>query len=730
MKKTVSIFIALLILLVFHFCKEEELPTVNNVNKIELTLTLDSASYVFTQLTCELNQKPKFAIEEHGLCWDTLANATITKEHSAIGRLSTLTFTNNANNLKPNKTYYVKAYIQNGNVIIYSNELTVLTLDARPVVSTNEITNIQASRAECGGTAIAYTTLFPITQRGVCWAKTQNPTIADSLTLNETGNGAFTSQLQNLEIGETYFVRAYAINSQGIIYGNEKTFSTLDGVPELTTDSISNITATSASFYGNIIENDGLAILEKGFCWSTNTNPTIANSFKIVSGNNLGSFNTAITGLAVNITFYYKAYLKNAKGIFYGDEKSFITNHWQIIITNNINNITATSALCGGEIIDDGGSPIIARGVCWSTSPNPTINDNKTNDGAGTGSFTSSLTDLIVSTTYYFRAYATNINGTVYGTEYSFTTEDGLPTITTAAVSNITATSAQSGGNITDDGGFLITARGVCWSTNPNPTITDNFSNEGAGIGNYISNINNLIEFTKYYLRGYATNEIGTIYGEEISITTIGETVTDYDGNIYNTIKIGNQIWMAENLKTTHYSNGSKINLVESNSDWNNLTSTDKAYCYYNNSIDTGNLYGALYTWAAIMNGAVSSNNNPSGIQGACPTGWHIPSDSEWDELKTFLVEDVGGKLKEVGTEHWISPNTGATDEFQFTGLPIGSRAYFGSFQDIGRSAFYWIPTEASTTNAIATGLLYNYSSMGSTNTAKKSGHAVRCIKD
>ena len=108
--------------------------------------------------------------------------------------------------------------------------------------------------------------------------------------------------------GTTYYVRAYAINSQGISYGNEKTFSTLDGIPELTTDSISNITATSAIFYGNIIENDGLAILEKGFCWSTNTSPTIANSFQIVSGNNLGSFNAEVTGLGFNTTVYCKAY--------------------------------------------------------------------------------------------------------------------------------------------------------------------------------------------------------------------------------------------------------------------------------------------------------------------------------------------------------------------------------------------------------------------------------------
>ena len=517
----ITIFIISLFI-IFQACKDEELPKITSINKIELTLTEDSTSYVFAQLKCDLNQNPKFEIEQHGFCWDTTSNVNIEKQSSDFGSILDIrSFTENIENLLPNKTYYVKAYIQNGNVIIYSNELTIHTLDARPVVTTDNIINITGNSAESGGTTTAYETLFPVTQRGVCWAKTQNPTIADSLTINGTGNGSFTSQLQKLDIGATYYLRAYAINSEGISYGEEKNFTTLDGIPELTTDSIKNITATSATFYGNIIGNDGLEILEKGFCWNISTNPTIANNFQIVSGNELGSFNSEITDMDVNTTFYVKAYLKNEAGTFYGDEMIFSTNDGlSSVTTNSISDVTAISASCSVTINDNGEFTITARGTCWSKNENPTITDSHTTDGTGTGDFTSNLTELEANTTYYARAYSTNTNGTTYGNQLSFTTEDGIPTLTTANISDITANSASSGGNITDDGGAPITESGICWSTSSNPTISDTHTNDGEGTGSFTSSLAELNVNTTYYVRAYATNTVGTTYGDEFSFTT------------------------------------------------------------------------------------------------------------------------------------------------------------------------------------------------------------------
>jgi uncharacterized protein (TIGR02145 family) len=212
-------------------------------------------------------------------------------------------------------------------------------------------------------------------------------------------------------------------------------------------------------------------------------------------------------------------------------------------------------------------------------------------------------------------------------------------------------------------------------------------------------------------------------------------TVTDYDGNVYQTVQIGNQIWMAENLKTTHYANGSAITLVESNSVWGALSYTDKAYCYYDNSSANANTYGALYTWAAAMNDAAGSSTNPSNVQGACPDGWHLPDDSEWIELTNYLGGSsiVSGKMKEIGTTHWLSPNTGATNESGFTALPAGNRSTDGTdftFNGLRDLAVFWTASEWTSYYAYLNYMRTNDSSVYSYFSYKNCGMSVRCVKD
>ncbi|MEZ7967038.1 MAG: hypothetical protein QMB45_05610 [Flavobacteriales bacterium] len=191
--------------------------------------------------------------------------------------------------------------------------------------------------------------------------------------------------------------------------------------------------------------------------------------------------------------------------------------------TLNTNNIFNTGATINSEVIQDGGSTLTQRGVCWSTNQNPTITDNITNNGMGLGSFTSSLTTLNANTTYYVRAHATNGMGTAYGNQINFTTTNisgSLPILTTASASGISNNSAVSGGNINSDGGSTLTQRGVCWSTNQNPTITDNITNNGTGLGSFTSSLTTLNANTVYYVRAYATNGMGTAYGNQINFTT------------------------------------------------------------------------------------------------------------------------------------------------------------------------------------------------------------------
>lgn len=224
-------------------------------------------------------------------------------------------------------------------------------------------------------------------------------------------------------------------------------------------------------------------------------------------------------------------------------------------------------------------------------------------------------------------------------------------------------------------------------------------------------------------------------------------TVTDYDGNTYNTIKIGNQWWMAENLKTTHYADGAVIPLVEDRDAWNNLSNADKAYCYYGNSSSNGDTYGALYTWAAAMNGAASSNNNPSGVQGVCPSGWHLPSDAEWKQLEMYLgmsqseADGTGYRGTNEGSK--LAGNSGLWDNGDlendaafgtsgFTALPGGDRGNVGTFGGLGYDASFWSTTEGNSSHAWERYLGYGISKVGRYyyNDDKDSGLSVRCLKD
>jgi uncharacterized protein (TIGR02145 family) len=300
-------------------------------------------------------------------------------------------------------------------------------------------------------------------------------------------------------------------------------------LPTVLTGSITAKTNITATAGGNVTDSGSRAITERGICFSTTINPTIANT-KTASGTNvIGAFTVSLTGLSALTTFHYRAYVTTSLGTSYGADSVFTTNGATVptLTTTVASSITTNTATSGGNITSDGGTSITARGVCWSTTVNPTIAlATKTVDGTGTGAFTSSITGLTLNTTYYVRAYATNSAGTAYGTQQTFTTLTNIPTVTTNAISSITTTTATSGGNITSDGGATITARGICWSTTANPTIALTTKTvDGTGIGAFTSSITGLAANTRYYVRAYATNSVGTAYGADSVFTTSGATV-------------------------------------------------------------------------------------------------------------------------------------------------------------------------------------------------------------
>lgn len=394
------------------------------------------------------------------------------------------------------------------------------------------------------------------------------------------------------------------------------------------------------------------------------------------------------------------------------------TNTVPLLSTKTASTITNSSAIVGGVITGNGGASVIERGVCFSSSSNPSIADNSVQSGSGTGTFDCEITGLNQNTKYYFKAYAMNSVGIGYGEEKSFTTlgggGGGLPTVNTASVSNITQNSATSGGNVTDQGSSSVTAKGVCWSTSPNPTLSNSHTIDGSGAGSFTSNITGLTANTTYYVKAYATNSSGSAYGNQVNFTTQGGsspgcqgvTIVNYHGQIYNTIEIGDQCWLKENL---NYQTGN-------------------SWCYDNDPSNCAT-YGRLYDWGTIMNGASSSNSVPSGVQGICPSGWHLPSDNEWTILTDFLGGEVvaGDKMK---SQNGWSNNGNGNNSSGFTALPGGYRDHNGFFKNLTWTNSLLSTTEYSSTNVWLRFLYSAGGDIGRIHDSKIHGCSVRCLKD
>lgn len=303
-----------------------------------------------------------------------------------------------------------------------------------------------------------------------------------------------------------------------------------------------------------------------------------------------------------------------------------------------------------------------------------------------------------------------------------FPKEKDVPEVMTSSVSNITETGATSGGTVTDDGNDEVYQRGVCWSTWSTPYTFDNITVDGSGKGSFTSIITGLSANTTYYVRAYAINSIGTEYGETISFTTTTGgnpgTVTDVDGNTYNTIQIGTQVWMKENLKVTHYRNGDAIPYVSDANAWSSLTTG--GYCYYDNLQSNFNTYGGLYNWAAVND----SRN-------LAPQGWHVPTYNEWLTLISYLggASVAGDKMKETGSAHWSTPNTG-TNTSEFTALPNGLRDQNGNYYALNTNASWWSATEADPVYSWGAALSYLNPDAYTVVYEKPLGYGIRCVKD
>lgn len=341
-------------------------------------------------------------------------------------------------------------------------------------------------------------------------------------------DGTFEIKVKVDEIGQGYYL---IVETDSLFAGREVSLKDMamgiesynvgtiyvDGpeVPVVSTNDVSSVTASTVHCSGEVVDGGKSTVVERGFVYGTMQYPTINNS-KVTVGSGLGAFATNLSNLQVGTTYYVRAYARNGVGVGYGDQVCFTTlDGLASVSTSSMSNITPTTAVSGGSVSDDGGFPVLARGVCWSTTMQPTISNNHTSDGNGLGGFVSNVSGLEPGTTYYLRAYARNSSGVAYGEQQTFTTPSGLPMVTTNEVGSITSHTATCGGMVTSDGGFGITARGVVFSTSPDPTIAGPHTSDGVGVGAFVSQLTGLTTHTTYYVRAYATNGVGTVYGEQ-----------------------------------------------------------------------------------------------------------------------------------------------------------------------------------------------------------------------
>ena len=710
----------ILFILLPNSCKKDKpsLPilTTSDVSKVTQT-TANSGG--------NITKDGGATILSRGVCWGPENDPTLTDNKTSdslgIGR-----FSSNITGLSPKTTYFVRAYATNSSGTAYgiansftTDPSTLAALSTTPVSSITQITATSGGVITSDGAA-------SIIAKGVCWSTTQNPTISDSITSDGSGTESFTSTISRL-IGNTmYYVRAYATNNVGTEYGNQVSFKTSPLIPTLTTTTGYEIWISNYLSGGNISSDGGAPVTARGVCWSTSENPTIAND-KSTDGTGIGIFESGISGLIGDKTYFIRAYATNSVGTGYGNQVSFKTSPSPpFLTTKEVFPVSASWYTSGGNISSDGGAPVTVRGVCWSTSENPTVANDKSMDGSGTGIFESGISGLIGDKTYFIRAYATNSVGTGYGNQVSFKTSPWVPIPTTVGISEITMTSSRSGGNISSDGGTTVTARGVCWSTSANPTIENSKTTDGTGTGLFTSYITGLTSGTIYYVRAYATNSSGTGYSGQIIFNTLFDplghtgTVYDVEGNGYNIITIGTQAWIAENLKTTKYNDGTSIPVVTNGAAWGALYTP--GYCWYNNEAAYKVPYGALYNWYAVNTGKL------------CPTGWHLPSDVEWTTLTTYVGGEsvAGDKLK--STSYWVFQHAGTTNEFGFNAYPGCKRfpdgTFTGKFTVIGWDGNWWSNTELDLSSVYGRYMITDRSEVFRTFYGKKNGLSVRCIKD
>ncbi len=662
------------------------------------------------------------------------------KDSKTIDNAGDGQFVSNISGLNAGTTYHVRAYATNSAGTAYGADMSFTTLGNAPECVTQPASNITPTGVTLNGTInanhAAATVTFeygPTSKYGQTITAGQSPVSGNSMT------NVYVS-ITGLSEGTSYHFRVKAVNSIGSDEGEDMTFTTSGQAPEATTQSPTNVNTVTATLNGSVNANHSSTVVTFEYGPTNAYGSTVTAAPSPVTGNASTVVSADVTGLNPGMVYHFRIKAVSSLGTDFGDDVTFTTvGQVPIAITQQASNVQVTTATMNGTVNANHLPTVFSfeYGLTSRYGNTASPASNQVTGSANVG-VSINLVGLTGGTIYHYRIVATNQLGTTYGEDVAFTTGSFI-SLSTNPIIEVAYNSAVGGGNITNDGGYAITARGVCWSKVQNPTIGDDHTIDGSGIGTFTSQMKCLDEQSTYYVRSYATNIERTVYGDQRSFTTgpcpiafnpdlTYGTVTDIDGNCYKTIQIGDQTWMAENLKTTRYNDGSIIPNLTDAYQW--VVITNEAYCWYLNDQNTYmNTYGALYNWYAVNNGSL------------CPEGWHVSSNEEWSVLLEYLggADIAGGKLMETGINHWESTLSEITNETGFTALPGGyitgePHSPYGPHADFGYESifgYWWTSTGYSLSTAFSRSIIAAYTSIRThSDLGLRWGFSVRCVKD
>jgi len=502
-------------------------------------------------------------------------------------------------------------------------------------------------------------------------------------------------------------------------------------VTTLEADSIQGLSAISGV---NVTVKGDINVTAIGICYSHYSNPTVESGIVHSTNKSSGTYSVRMNSIGRGSTYYVRAFavIKKKLGfsyydhIEYGNQISFKIDKDipKVSIYLIYGNSSYRSRGWAVTLDSDEGDPVLEIGVCWGLTDNPTVDQNKVTGQLGVYQNIITASNLPHSTTCYFRAYAINSTGIAYSRSMTFTTLK-RPVATTTDAYGFRGSSAVSGGKIDESNGLRIIAHGICWDLNPNPdakldsktivnkTITDNTLFEAS--------ISNLTTEKRYFYRSFFINEFDTIYGDEKTFLTLPK-LTDFDGNVYDLVQIGTQIWTVENLRVSHYNDGTEIELVTMEQNgyrWSTMETGGR--CVYNNLPINLEKFGYLYNWFTVETGMLA------------PPGWRVPTKDDLTKLLTYLggAEIASDKLCEAGIANWPSTNNSATNSSGFTALPAGSCSpRDGTFENLHNYANFWLSNPSETVIEGANFFDIGGHLVNTAEVSKRYGFSIRLVKD